>query len=207
MRKRIKLVNMLALVMFFVLGFFSITYANESDPNGVDKQQAIKDLYKERAELCANFDENVDRIEKIDKQLEKLGVEELSEGEVFEILSEAENFDMASVPSLMIATPSVAGVKWTSSRSVNTYNGIQYEVQELHAIPTSMTSCLYSSHITYSASNRNIRAASNLAKSALPNVLGLVPKIGGDLATGVTIFQLLKGAYTDLQESTIVSNI
>lgn len=192
------------LTVFFMIGSTSNVGAGEMKDF---KSQKIDSLYVERAELCMDFAKNNEQIKKIDEKLEKLGVETLEDEEVVELLRDVENYDISSVPSVAIATPSEYGIKWTSTRNVVIYRGKQYEVQELKAIPTRPTSSLQTTTSSVTKSATRATASKNLAKIVATEVIGHIPEIGGDLSRGITIYQALKGVYQDLKKTDTVYNI
>lgn len=192
------------LAVFLTIGSANNICAAE---NSDLKNKRIDSLYAKRAELCMDFEKNNEQIKMIDMQLEKLGVETLEDEDVVELLMGVENYDISSVPSVAIATPSEYGVKWTSIRSVYVYRGKQYEVQELKAIPSNSSSSLLTTTGSVTKSKTKTTAAKNLAKIAATTIIGKMPEVGGDLSLGITIYQALKGVYKDLKKTDTVYNI
>lgn len=94
----------------------------------------IDDLYEIRSELALDFDNNIDKINEIDKRLEELGVEELSVKEVYEKVYET-NVGMSRV-----ALNTSTTVKWTSTRQTTVFNGKTYEMQIIRGVPATASS-------------------------------------------------------------------
>lgn len=196
--------KIMASILVGILCILNVTPINAQQNNTYGQEDI---LYKERAKLCIDYDKNRKEIEEIDKRLETLGVEEIPEEEVVEILKEVENYSLEEIPALMIAVPRENGVKWTSSRRISIYNGKKYEIQELRAIPSSANSSLQTTTSTVTKSATGVTARRNLAKIFVTSVLGNIPGVGGELSTGITIYQALKGLYNDLKETETINNI
>ena len=83
--------------------------------------QEINALYALRADLCFDFNANIERIEAIDQRLTALGVVEISRTELLQKLGQ--------VASPAVNVTSTNDVRWDSYRSIVSYNGKLCEVQ------------------------------------------------------------------------------
>lgn len=118
-----KIIKSLTTTILLILLFVTTVFA-QSSFNNVNQ---IDILLEKRAELISL--EKWNEIESIDKQLESLGVEKLTSGEVEKYFSNLSDTTPYVVP------PASNNVTWLSSRTDYTYGGITYEIQTLIAQP------------------------------------------------------------------------
>lgn len=141
---------------------------------------AIERLYNERAKLALNLTDNVDEIVRIDYQLETLGVEEISEKEVFDKVN-SQKSARATVPTNDKYT------KWTSNRAIYVYQGIQYELQIIKAVANADSSSGTSNLKGYpliGTSTAAIKAEYGVEAAKTAAVTFLMKKIGETVVEG-----------------------
>lgn len=127
--------KMLCLVVSFSLFFVYLAPAVNALEmteigNGLmeeNRMQAIDRLFAERVQLF-NSDNSADALARIDYQLELLGVETISAAEAYSKIMNGAEIN-ASAPT------SDAYTSWTSVRTMYMYQGTQYEIQIIKAIP------------------------------------------------------------------------
>lgn len=100
-----------------------------------EKNKRIDDLFALRCELEVNYPENEDMILQIDRQLAELGVEYITQNELYYALG----YDVLPAADI-VNTDTYA--QWTSRRLVSTYRGQHYELQIIEGIPLDENSYL-----------------------------------------------------------------
>lgn len=185
--------------------FNVIAYANEEEVVTDSLQgKTIDELYSIRSSLSLEFDKNKDEIEEIDKRLEQLGVEEISQSEVEEKLGIATN------NKARISVSSNSNVKWTSARENYVYRGKSYELQVVRGVPTDGTSSLKRTAGTdkvFSASSRFCASAKNISRVIVNSVAGKIPVIGGTLSTLQTFYDVFKNTISGLTSTTMIEPV
>lgn len=191
------------------------TYLEEQNPELVSmkEQIEIQKLQDKKTQLCYDYEENQEEIEKIDNELEALGVVELTANEVAAKMGE-ENEAMS--PNARVAVyPTTEGVAWSSSRVCVAYRGKIIELQILVGNPaygtTYKTSALIS-RSQYSIHAANVKAATqDLVKTIVQEVViegvSRIPGSGGAIATGVKVLTWLETFKSGLNTSTIIENL
>lgn len=164
----------------------------------------IEELYKLRNSLSADFENFSDAIARIDKQLESLGVEEISQSEVEEKLGLTEH---AIQP--FISVSSTSDIKWTSTREYYVYRGKSYELQIIRGVPAKGSGQLWSNNLQYKgATSSGFNAASkNVAKVVVNKIAGCLPQVGGMISNGLTFYNAFKGVISGLSPTTSVGAI
>ena len=156
-------------------------------------------MYLERAELTRNYEENENRINEIDMELESLGVQEISELEAKNKLTEGNEL------SPYVVLPTSSTVKWTSYRQQTSYRGQMYEMQIIRAVPKTTNSSLY----------KTLAVVDHQATSATSNVLKLT-KVGASTAVGsipiigtaiVTFYDVFNTIISGLSTNTVISDV
>ena len=195
------------------------TYLEEQNPELVSMKEQIKieELQDKRIQLCYNYEENQEEIEKLDNELESLGVVELTANEVAAKMGEENE---ATSPNARVAVyPATDGEVWTSSRVCVAYRGKIIELQILVANPkyeaTSATSELIS-RTERSTHAVNVKAATqellkaigqNIVEGVVEGVAAKHPVIGGAIATGVTVMEWAEIFISELSTSTVIDNL
>lgn len=134
-----------------------------------EKNEEINELFALRSQMELDYEANEARINQIDDQLELLGVENISYGEVLDKLG----YD--AMP--LVDFESTATTKWTSRRVVVTYNGKQFELQILEGVPVSGSSPLRKNYSNVQYEAKGIIAG----VTAVIKLLG-VNALGGERA-------------------------
>lgn len=204
MKKKISSLIMVAIMMVGILGN-SIT-ANATDVSqNIEKK--ILGLVDQRASLLLDSTTNAAKISAIDSQLERLGVDFLTNTQVDDQFPKAKS-DYALAMSgntknrSRVATPSSNKNSWMSYRSTVTYNGKSYNVQRLIAQPKSTSSPLATSASRIVSFKNNWKAgASNLFQSVAQSSIGAIP--GASLA--VSVYDAVKSAVSGISTTTTVT--
>ncbi|MFE7062001.1 hypothetical protein ACFVAD_07600 [Sutcliffiella sp. NPDC057660] len=170
------------------------------------RETEINKLYDERAKLLLNeelSEKELDKaLGKIDKKLEKIGVDFLTYEEV------EEQFDIEKLAgdsefSTMIAVPVQSNVSWSTYRSTVYHSTGTYNVQRLVAQPNSKSSNLKSSGFRYISSTYNWKAGSmNALKTVASSVAGEIP--GASLA--LTVYDTVSGFASGISRETTVTD-
>jgi hypothetical protein len=184
--------------------------ANAGEIISEEEQKKIDALYAQRLKLCVNYEKNKKEIEKLDKKIERLGAVEISSKDVEEkmkITVDKEGTVFSEQSSINVKVPKESYVKWTSTKRIVTYNGVQYEIQELRAVPISSRGSLYGSATVKETKRQNIKATTEFIKSIVPTVMGMMPKGVGALGNGISIYQACKSYNKNLSSSVTVENI
>ena len=185
------------------------TYLEEQDPELVSmkEQIQIENLQNERNKLFEDYEENIDEIEKIDGELERLGAIELSNEEAMVKMGEGEEgvFSKARVATY----PTSSGVVWSSFRFCVAYNGKIIELQTLVGKPQSgaTSSALISEKTLVVTSGGFEAGVRNLLFAISQKVVGCTPEIGGDLAKAITVYSWAKAYISGISSKTLVSNV
>lgn len=167
-------------------------------------------MYEDRLKLSANFEKNKKQIEKIDKKIEKLGAVEITSKEVEKKMQQNVNKDgtvFCQQNTINVKVPRESYVRWTSTRRIVTYNGVQYEIQELRAVPSSSKSSLYGTATVKETKRQNVKATTEFIKSIVPTVMGMIPNGVGALGNGISIYQACSSYSKNLSSSVTVENI
>lgn len=191
------------------------TYLEEQNPELVSRKEQIKieKLQDKRLQLYQNYEANQKEIQEIDRELETLGVVELTAEQVAEKIGK-ENEEMS--PNARIATfPTADGVVWSSSRVYEVCRGKVIELQILVGSPvygsSASTSALVASidktfHAAdFKAGNRNLLKVT--MENLVVNGVEKIPVVGEILGVGVTVFSWLSSYMSDLSTSTVIENI
>lgn len=166
----------------------------------------IEELYSERNNLCIDFEENKDRILKIDERLEFLGVKELSENEVLELLCGVKQ--EKDKPTTFIALNNSSTIKWTITREIYVCRGKEYELQIVRGVPKVGNSELISSELKYFAKADGVKAGNiNAVKVIVTNIAGSLPVIGNGISTATTLYDVYKGYVSALSTGSTIKNV
>ena len=171
----------------------------------------INNLFDERQTLSLNYNQNIKRINEIDLELHKLGVQTLSEQEVQAKFENAANVkDSKGITPYQDLPTGGTNVQWTSTRSIIVYNGKQYEVQEIRAVPTGAGSLSELKAIV--ATGQNLKAGSAymvqaIVQDAAAMVIAAIPGTAF-IGQGITLYTHLVNAYnTSIAHNTEFSNV
>lgn len=175
-----------------------------SNINVIDK------LYEERNRLAVDFDKNAIKIREIDKELESLGVEEISYSNLMQKLSDNQLSTYSNTGDVDINwnVSSTNTVKWTSTRQEVRYNSKEYELQIIRGVPKGNNSELAGSDLSYSTSDSGFKAgAKNVLQVVASEVLGSLPNVGGAISTAQTFYDAFKGAINGMKTTTTVGSV
>lgn len=176
----------------------------EIQKDGYEDVQNIDELYELRSLLSVDFDKNLEQIEEIDRQLEALGVEEITQEEVAEKLGVAKDSSIKS----RIAVSSSSTVKWTSVREQYVYQGKSYELQIIRGVPNESYGESWRVDTQARKTNAGFVAASkNALKVITSKILGQLPKVGGAISTAKTFFDVFNGIISGLSTTSTIEGV
>ena len=198
------LCTLITCVMFF--NTINYSYATEDVYSGNQTNESaltINELYELRNSLTMNFDVFSEDIALIDKKLESLGVEEISQTEVEMKLGLIN--DSSVQPCYDVS--STSDIRWTSTREYYVYRGQSYELQVIRGVPISNNSSLigrYKHEVNkYSSFEAN---AKNAFKIIVNSIAGCLPNIGGTIVTLQTFYAIFKDTYSSLTPTTLIDS-
>lgn len=212
---RIKKGIVLLVAIVTLINYSNVSFAAKTTRGHIgeiisnEKQRKIDELYEERLNLCMNYDKNQKAIDKLDKSIEKLGAVEVTLKEVEEkmkMVSE-EGMVIDKQNAINVKVPRESYVKWTSTRRIVTYNGTQYEIQELRAVPTSSRSSLYGSATVKKTVRQNVKAKKEFLKSTIPTIMGMAPNVVGTIGNGLSIYQACRAYDENLSNNVTIEEI
>lgn len=195
------------LVCVMILSSTTHVYAVENGTQNMDvivedeeKNRQIDQLLSERCELELEYEKNIVRINQIDKQLEFLGVEEITMDEVNQKVGQR------VMPRYSVSSTSTT--KWTSRRMVVVYTNKQYELQIIEGVPIAQNSPLRNdyTHVQYSKEGF-VAGAVDAIKVVGVSALGFAPEIGTVLSVGITAYDAFNAFIDNLTTSTIIENV
>lgn len=161
--------------------------------------EEAEQLYARRRRLAVDFEENMDEINEIDRELEKLGVETVPAKNLMDKIG----IEMASVNQNI---PSTSTVRWDSQRIIHVYNGQQIELQIIRGVPISTSSELLKSDNFKVVYPSPLKASLNVASVAVKTGLGLLPGSGIVFTLAFSLYDMYKRAVDAMKAtSTIVS--
>lgn len=174
-----------------------------------EKNEQINALLKMRSELALDYENNQAKIDQIDLQLQRSGLEDATSREIQNKLGVA-------IPAIDI--PSTDEIRWTSRRLVVTYHGQHYELQIYEAIPNSTDSPLLETYAACVYQAKGVKAGiANAAKIVGVDALGgVVDKFSTseELNVGVSIFnafssasEIVEGFRDSLSTSTVFDEV
>lgn len=186
-----KAIGVLMAAIVLATSFTATAFAQSTSDNSTQ----IDVLLEKRAELICLDKWN--EVEVIDQQLEKLGVEKLTQAEV-----EA-RFGDVSGSTPYVSTPSSKNVTWLSSRTDYTYGGVTYEIQTLTAQPNQNDSNLKDSGSKAIASSYKWKAGIMNAISVVGSSLaGEIP--GASLV--LSVYDSVSGFVSGISKTTEISS-
>lgn len=189
----------------------SISNVNAAQNKEEDKQVnepkfTVEELYQFRNVLVMDYDFYEDEIAEIDRKLEKLGVEEISQSEVEAKLGLIDEY--AVQPCYDVT--STSDIKWTSKREYYVYRGKSYELQVIRGVPDGQVGRLCSSDAQPKLAKADSgfkAAAKNVSKIIVNSVAGSLPQIGGMINTAQTFYDVFKGVISGLSPTTSLGPI
>ncbi|PXW86015.1 hypothetical protein DES38_1261 [Streptohalobacillus salinus] len=204
----------LLIIGFLLIGMSPSVFAatNEDiNENSQAKEKKIHKLYDEKSNLLLEEDVDQKAIDKVNKKLEKLGVEFLSYEEVTEKFPKKDieelmpelSRDSSSDIGIQVSVPSQYNVDWSTYRSSVYTDGKSYNVQRLVAQPNSYNSNLKASGNTLLRSSYNWSAGSmNAVTTVGKSAAGSIP--GASIA--LTVYDTAKNFVSGISRSTIVND-
>lgn len=157
------------------------------------KELSIQNLFDQRAKLLNEKEVDLQRINRIESQLQTLGVESLSSGEV------NAKFKVTGKITPQVSVPNQTNVSWFTYRSEIIKNGKTYEVQRLIAQPNTLDSNLKSRGSASVSSTYRWKAASiNVIKMLATSSVGEIP----GASTVLTVYDAVTGFISDIQPTT-----
>lgn len=194
-KKIISLVLVLAISMVMSIPAFATTSNNKN------VELKIQELYNEKAQLLCDKTVDQNKLDRIDTQLESLGVEFLKPEEVqtrFPDISKDKQYGP------YVVTPVQDNVSWSSYKSAATADdGNIYEVQHLVAQPNSKASNLKETGNYALRSSYNWKAGSmNILQTAASAGIGEIPGAGVVLS----IYDAVKGFVSGISKTTVIED-
>ena len=189
-------------LILFMLVKPTFTQAMESEESFNETDDKVEQLFDQRTQMLLQGE--YDEVENIDNQLEALGIHKMSEQEVEDFMDSHYDTDI----SPYVEKPTNGKLIWFSAREKETFRGVEYEVQTLHAVPTDEESSLRHANSGNAAvlnSTSPLQAAAlNLVKTfAVGRLEQLVP----GLSTVITAYDILKPFYDALEPKSKVENL
>lgn len=196
----------LIMILCLVLSLTTGSFANQIS-NDISRNRQIEELFDLKAKLLSNDNVDTNRLNDIDKQLEQLGVEKLTQSEVQKrfpsakiALVKSNEYPVDTVIPQVVA-PSKDNVSWSTYRVLGLYNGKYYEVQKLIAQPNTRPSCLKFTGARIITKNLNGAAG----------VINVVKLIAGEIpiyGRWISFFDAVSGTVSAIsRQTTIVGNI
>ena len=199
----------LALILVCVMILSSTTYvfAAENDTQNAvviiedeEKNRQIDQLLSERCELELEYEKNIVQINQIDKQLESLGVEEITMNEV--------NHKVGQRVMPRYSVSSTSTTKWTSRRMVVAYANRQFEFQIIEGVPIAQNSPLRNDYTNVQYRKAGFTAgAVDAIKVVGVAALGSLPEIGAVLSAGITVLDAFNAFISNLTTNTIIERV
>ena len=195
------------LVCIMILDSNAHVYAAENETQNTvaivedeERNRIIDQLLSERCELELEYEKNIVQINQIDKQLESLGVEEITMDEV------SQKVGKSVMPRYSVSSTSTT--KWTSRRIVVAYNNRQFELQIIEGVPIAQNSPLRKDYqqVQYSKAGF-VAGAVDAIKVVGASALGFAPEIGTILSVGITAYDAFNAFISNLTTSTIIENV
>lgn len=169
------------------------------------RNKMISDLMAERAIVLAEEKPGfLMEWNRLGNEMQKLGVEFLSNQEVKMKINNLSNYDRIS-PYVVI--PSQSNIAWTSYRENWVKDGITYEVQHLTAEANSQNSSLKGANGKIIQSDNSFQAgATNLAATVAKDA---AKTISLPINIGLTVYDYVKDFVTDsnFSKTTVIENI
>ncbi len=185
------------LSLILVFAIISMTATTAFADVTVDDSAEVTALLQKRAEfICL---EEYDKVQQIDEQLRKYGVERLTAKEVQKRFS-----DVDGIAPYVLA-PDASNVDWASMRKTYIKNGVTYEVQTLIAQPNSKSSNLKKSGSKALSSTYRWQVGGMNAISVLVSGLGGI-KLSTGASLAVTAYDTVKAALTGISKTTEISS-
>ncbi len=191
--------KIICIILIFLLTVGSFSLPSNASTIANDNTTADILLEKRAEYICSN---NYEKLEEIDKQLEKLGTYKLSSSETLQLFNTLEQNENSATP--YVVKPVSDTVTWFTSRTDYTYNGTTYEIQTLTAQPNGNNSNLALTGAKVIESNIDLVAgATNVLEVIGSTIAGTIPN-----ATKVlTIYDLLSAFCSGLSTTTVIENI
>lgn len=185
----------------------------------IKKITSTDELFEMRNRLIMEDKNNEYLIDAIDKQLENLGVEEISSEEairkiegrkrnIWELIYD--KLGKYSPVSTMVALEKSNTVKWTSKREKYVYRGQTFEMQIIQAVPRkNVNSELWGK---YSISNKNSSSSKRAIEKKVFEVImnesvSHIPIIGTTYDGVLTAYEAIQSVNKEVKKTAIVSDI
>ncbi|GIP18219.1 hypothetical protein J40TS1_38610 [Paenibacillus montaniterrae] len=199
----------LLLTLSVLFSTSSTTYASdyifEINSNNAARMQEerIQEIYEERARVQSEMNEGYEeKLEELQKDLESLGVEFLTDSEVKSKLRATGQI------TPFVETPKSNNITWSSYRNPNwVLNGVKYEVQHLTAESNSKPSTLTDSQTISLQSSSSWKVG--LQNFVLTAAKEGVSTINTGVGIALTVYDAVKSFISDsnFTKSTTVSNV
>lgn len=165
-----------------------------------ERNNKIDQLMSLRCELELEYEENIAQINQIDKQLEALGVEEITTEEL------RSKMGQSVTPRYTVSSTSTT--RWTSRRTVVAYANRQFELQIIEGVPIDSTSPLRDESMVVKYKMSGVVAGAVEAVKVIGvSALGAAPEIGAVLSAGITLYDAYKGIIDSLKTTTVIRNV
>lgn len=206
MKRLISLILIISILYVCTIPTSAICISENSDLvviHDKEKNERIDALFAYRAELEIDYDENMEQINKIDLELAKLGVENISGAELLNKLG------VDALPAVNVTFTS--STSWTSRRIIVSFRSTQYELQIIEGMPidgegeNSPLECT-SVGVTYEAAGA-AAGAIEAVKVLGAVALGEAPVVGDALTVMMTAYDLLKVGWDSIKTSTVIDDI
>ena len=179
------------------------TYNPNAEQNLIDQQIAA--LLEQRQSLMFETPRDESAIEKINSELEELGVEFLTDADVASKFPDAYELQFDnnnSSASPRVSTPSSSSVSWMSTRSSYVFEGQIYNVQKLIAEPLSESCSLWregSARLRYTGNAQ--AGAVNFFKAVGAAIQSYITPVTS------TLYNIFSSTWNGLATTTIVDSV
>lgn len=164
--------------------------------------EQIEMLYALRSQMAVDYEKNESEIEKIDNELEALGVKTISEEALIKKLN-------ANSPMPIWEIVPSDTVRWDEVRTNTVYNGTMLQLQIVRGVPISDTGELVKSDLTaekvaYFNFGQVFKKAFILSAKC---AAGFIPGFGGALSVGFTFYDIFNEIIDGLETTTTIENV
>ncbi len=198
--------SVVVFIACFIISINSIT-VNATNKNTVDS------LYMDRLKLVHNYNKNINKIRKIDKNINKMKCSSISEEEVMNLIqsSQSKKYNTSEIGSKkriinrngIKVPPKERGITWRSQRQNAVYNGKLFEVQIITGIPTGSGNLTKTDVIADLKYYGRRTALSGLIKSVAVTKAGEAPIVG----KGLSIYDAVRSYCNGLRKTSTIENI
>lgn len=187
------------LVFGLAFSFNTGAFAAAKSNNEVERYNRIEKLFDAKDKLLLEKKVDAKKIEKIEKDLQNLGVEKLSTNDVLKKFSKKKSKTGESIITPNVAVPPSTNVTWSSYRTTYSYNGKSYEVQRLIADANTKDSNLKNNGSrAISTSYKWQAGVMNLIKVTASEIGGNIPVLG----TAMTFYDAVVGTISSIGRTT-----